>query len=409
MRIAIVTPVFPNGAETYGGSPLYRTVLALQRLANVEVFCPRLRYPSWRFLQPRNWVYRRVDPSFSPPNVTVHYVEYQALPLVTRPFTGLLCARSLRPALVKYRPEIIIAFCGIYPEGWAAARIGTSLGIPTILGTRGSDLLRIPERKTLKKINATLAGAAFVLTVSEHMRKIAMERGVRSERVRTVHNGIDRSIFYPSDRAKARAELGIAPDAELLLFIGRFIPEKGVPELLDAVLRLVPSHPRIELACIGDDLMGGTLQRQEALASLNGRVRFLGILKAQEVARWLAAADVFCLPSHSEGCPNVVLEALACGRPVVATTVGGIPELVDSSCGILVPPRAPEQLALALAETLTRPWDAAAITARFARSWDDVARETFEVCQNVLQEHSLSTTAMRNGQNKVASQYSGVI
>jgi glycosyltransferase involved in cell wall biosynthesis len=90
------------------------------------------------------------------------------------------------------------------------------------------------------------------------------------------------------------------------------------------------------------------------------------------------------LPSYSEGCPNVVVEALTCGRPIVATPVGGIPELVDDSCAVLAPSRDPVALAQALATALGRDWDERSIAARSGRSWDDVARETFDVCQMLL-------------------------
>jgi glycosyltransferase involved in cell wall biosynthesis len=102
------------------------------------------------------------------------------------------------------------------------------------------------------------------------------------------------------------------------------------------------------------------------------------------VARWLAACDVFCLPSHSEGCPNVVLEAIACGRPVVATTVGGIPEVVNEQCGVLVPPGDIERLRGALAAALEKAWCAERISAQFRRSWEQVAEETYNICREVL-------------------------
>jgi glycosyltransferase involved in cell wall biosynthesis len=97
----------------------------------------------------------------------------------------------------------------------------------------------------------------------------------------------------------------------------------------------------------------------------------------------MRAADVFCLPSYSEGCPNVVVEALACGRPVVATKVGGIPELVNETCGMLIPPRNAGELAKALDRALSKPWDSEEIARTFTRSWETVAAETLAVCRKV--------------------------
>ena len=115
------------------------------------------------------------------------------------------------------------------------------------------------------------------------------------------------------------------------------------------------------------------------------------------MARWLAASDLLCLPSHSEGCPNVVLEALYSGRPVVATDVGGTPELVDDTCGILVPKGDVPALADALARALARSWDADVISRTHGRTWDDVARETFEVCRSVLDARSGAVRSARRG------------
>ena len=98
-----------------------------------------------------------------------------------------------------------------------------------------------------------------------------------------------------------------------------------------------------------------------------------------EVAVWMAAADLVTLPSYMEGCPNVILEALACGRPVVATNVGGIPEIMSDECGKLVPPRDSAQLANALASVLDRTWDASALSAHWGRSWKDVAAELLDI------------------------------
>jgi len=106
-----------------------------------------------------------------------------------------------------------------------------------------------------------------------------------------------------------------------------------------------------------------------------------------EVPSWMAAADVVTLPSYMEGCPNVVLEALASGRPVVATNVGGIPEIMNDECGRLVPPREPVALAKALAEVLDADWNAAAISAQRSRSWDVVAAELLEVLESVVSRH----------------------
>jgi glycosyltransferase involved in cell wall biosynthesis len=166
--------------------------------------------------------------------------------------------------------------------------------------------------------------------------------------------------------------------------VGRLDVKKGLREMLAAAARLALEHPRLQLAFVGEGLFGKELEDRAGNAGLGGRVRLPGVCSSAEVARWMAAADVFCLPSYYEGCPNVLVEALACGRPVVSTTVGGIPELVTADCGILVAPGDVEQLAGALAAALRRNWNEPAIARRFRRGWDVVAAETDAVCRSVL-------------------------
>ena len=104
----------------------------------------------------------------------------------------------------------------------------------------------------------------------------------------------------------------------------------------------------------------------------------------EDVAIWMAAADLVTLPSYMEGCPNVVLEALASGRPVVATNVGGIPEIMSDECGCLVPPRDPVELTRALASVLDKTWDAETISAYRRRGWEAVASELLEIFESLV-------------------------
>lgn len=379
IRIAVVTSEFPISAEPYRGIAIYQTVLALQKLAQVEVFCPISRYPRWRSLQPRNFYFRRVPQDYSPPNVLAHYAEYTAFPLISRPLNGRACARRLLPIVEKFSPDRILSYW-LYPEGYAAVGMGQQLGVPVVIGSRGFDLSRITDPFTYLMTKKAMQQSSLVLTVSEELRQRAIRMGIGSEKILMIHNGCDRKIFQVMDRQTVRSSLGIRPGARLVLYVGRLDRLKGVQELLEACMRLCRGNRDIELAYIGEGPIGPVLRAGCAQMNLMDRVRFLGTRTSPQIAEWLAAADVLCLPSYSEGCPNVVLEALACGRPVVATDVGGIPELVDSRCGVLVPPKDVVSLAAALAKSLDRSWDSGAIAASFGRSWEEVAEETYEAC-----------------------------
>ena len=389
-HIAVVTPVFPNSADPFRGIFNYYGVLALQQWAEVEVYCMMAAYPQ-KIFKPLSRSYRRVDTSYSLPEVKVHYVEYPALPLVTRPFNSRTCARRLLPLLKKNSPDLILAFW-IYPEGMASVIVGKKLGIPVIVKALGSDLRAIKDPFTYLGVRRTLRQADLVLTVSEELRQRAIAMGVPPEGVQKILNGCDSSVFRLADRSTARTELGVDADAQLVLFVGRLTAAKGIRELHDAIARLAPSRPRLRLVCIGEDVLGEAERARSSDPRLAGRVQFLGRSTPAQVARWLAAANLLCLPSYSEGCPNVLIEALHCGRAVVASNVGGIPEMVDPSCAILVPPKDAERLAKALAKALEHKWDEAAISLRFGRSWEDMGRETFEACEALLKGRTKSSS-----------------
>jgi glycosyltransferase involved in cell wall biosynthesis len=265
----------------------------------------------------------------------------------------------------------------LYPEGYSAVRVGNSLGIPVIVGAIGSDIRRNTDPVTVSFVRRTLRGAAGVITVSEELRQRAIALGAAPDKVTTILNGCDTSLFHPGESAH-RSE------GELILYVGNLIASKGVLDLMAAFVPLAAARPRVRLAVIGGGEAAETMKSQAAAAGIADRLVMLGRMKSPEVADWMRTADIFCLPSHSEGCPNVLVEALACGRPIVATNVGGIPELVNPQSGILVPPHDPAGLRQALEEALGKQWDTAAIAVASRRGWDEVADKTYEVCRRAL-------------------------
>src|SRR6185369_12588704 len=183
----------------------------------------------------------------------------------------------------------------------------------------------------------------------------------------------------------ARRQLALPADAEILLYAGALAPAKGVPELVSAATALFAARPLLHLVLVGEGIYGETARQAAAVSPFADRIHFAGQVPSSEMAAWMTACDAFCLPSHSEGCPNVVVEAISCGRPVIATNVGGIPELVDRSCGVLVPPRDVDALTRAIDSVLSQSWDPVAIAERSGRGWDEVAAETYDVCRRVAE------------------------
>jgi glycosyltransferase involved in cell wall biosynthesis len=302
---------------------------------------------------------------------------------------------ALKPRVRAFDPDLVLGYW-VYPDGYAALRVARSLGVPCVIGALGSDI-HVRSGLNVLMTRRTLTGADAVLTVSEAMRQATItEFGVQPQNVYTVVNGFNTSIFGPSKQAHARHQLAICATDRVVVYVGRFIEAKGLRELIDASRQLASTDERFRLILIGDGVMKGELLARIQAAGLTDKVHMPGGLPPQQVAQWICASDVLTLPSWSEGYPNVVVEAIACGRPVVATNVGGTREIINSSNGILVAPKNVAELRSGLEQALGREWNHDAIAAGMKRTWDDVAAETLAVCESLVshnpRKHRASAT-----------------
>jgi glycosyltransferase involved in cell wall biosynthesis len=382
LRIALVTPMLPVEHDPTRGRYIHETARSLSRLADVKVFFQTLRYPRIG-VAPTSYLYGHVDASYRLEGIDVEAFSYRGLPLVSRGLNGWLAARALTPRVRRFRPDVMLAYW-VYPDGAAALRAARQLELPCVVGALGSD---IHVRSGLNALltRRTIRGADALIAVSEAMRQSAIrDFGAQPACVQTIVNGYNTSVFAPMEPAPLRKALGLPAAAQVLVYVGRFVESKGLVELVAAFSRLAAQRPQLHLALVGDGVMKQRLVSLVQASGARDRVLMPGGMAPHDVARWINASDLLVLPSWSEGCPNVVVEALACGRPVVATDVGGTREIVNAHNGLLVAPRDVEALCAAIDRALARHWDHAAIAARMRRSWDDVARETLDVCRRLV-------------------------
>ncbi|MGI4757119.1 MAG: glycosyltransferase [Janthinobacterium lividum] len=384
MRVAVVTQYFPTSAQPWAGHSAYQTVKRLAQSCELQAFYPEAVYPA--MLRPRTGG-SAIDPAWQPAGVAVQYIPYPVLPVISRPVNGWTIAHKLLPHVRAWRPDVILNYV-VYPDGYAAVRMGESLGVPVVLTAIGSDLNRIPGRLVGSLTRSTLRRAAFTTTVSGDLLRTARALGAAPAHSQAILNGCDTAVFHPRDQAAARAALGVPTDAKVILYAGRLDVRKGLRELVEAVAGLRTRQGNLRCYLLGDGPDKSVLQQAITRHGLQETVVFVPAGQTETVAQWMAAADVFTLPSYNEGCPNVVIEALASGRPVVATDVGGIPELMDAESGYLVPARDAAALERALDDTLRRPWSAPDIATRHHRSWQDVSDDLLAVLQMTQRDRS---------------------
>lgn len=196
--------------------------------------------------------------------------------------------------------------------------------------------------------------ADVCIALDAAMEAELLAAGFERARVRRMVNGVDAEAFRPaSQRTAAKQRLGWA-DHIVALYVGRLTAQKALPDLLCAFHQARATCPSLRLVLVGDGPEREALQDQARTLGLDGQVTFAGV--QHTIGDYLAAADIFVLPSASEGISNALLEAMAAGLPCLATAVGGTPEvLAEGACGVLVPPHQPDQLGLALSRLASQP------------------------------------------------------
>jgi glycosyltransferase involved in cell wall biosynthesis len=198
----------------------------------------------------------------------------------------------------------------------------------------------------------------FVVNAEALRRELLSYGWVAPERVTVIYNGIDPAASAPRrSREAVREELRARSEIPILLCAARLADDKGQEDLIRAVASLQPVHPDLRVLIVGEGSRRPALEALVAAAGLGAQIQFLGF--RSDVPDLLGAADVVVIPSYREGVPNIALEAMAAGRPVVATAVSGTPEaVIDGETGLLVPPGQPDALAGALARILADPVEA---------------------------------------------------
>jgi len=380
VKVLIVTREFPNALEP-GLAPFNRQQFAaLGSLCDVDVCAPVPWFPGasafahWSRAGRHPGVPReeRID------GLPVVHPRYAYVPRVGYIAGGALYAASLAPELRRRgaRYDVILGSWA-FPDGVGAVALGRLLGVPAVVKVHGTDMNVLARAPSIAlNLRWALPRARRVVAVSRPLGDTVASFGVPRDRIDIVPNGVDADLFRPRDRATARADLGHAGDERRwLLYVGRLEQAKGVLDLLAAFSLLLRRRSDVRLAIVGDGSERGSFA-QAAAAELGDRVIVAGQRPLEEVPRWLAACHALVLPSWAEGTPNVVLEALACGRRVVATDVGGTPDLITGrDLGELVPPRNHAVLADALDRAATAAYSPEDIARAGARgSWNDSAR-----------------------------------
>ncbi|HZW30478.1 MAG TPA: glycosyltransferase family 4 protein [Isosphaeraceae bacterium] len=353
MRILTLTNLYPTPFHPTRATFNRQKIRLLARRHPLAVIAPIL-WPEELAARWRGAAPLPRDRRVTCDGITVDHPRYIYPPKVLRGWYGYCFRESVRRTfqrvLAEFRPDVVFAPWA-YPDGWAAVQLGHRAGLPVVIQVHGSDILALSRcpRRSPGTVEA-LRQADGIVAVSHDLEERVVALGADPSRVRVVYDGIDSELFHPGSRDAARARMAreLPLHGPVVLFIGNLLPVKGLEVLIDAFARLAGQGVDFHGLLIGRGPLRSRLEARVRRLGLDGRVKLLGSRPHDQLPDWYRAADLFVLPSYSEGVPIVLLEAAACGTPFVASRVGGIPEIAHLGTSRLVPAGDAEALAEAI-------------------------------------------------------------
>ena len=376
MKILLFSSLYPNVTAPRHGIFVETRLRQLLASGGVEarVMAPVPWFPSDNEIFGEYARYATIPEQEARFGVTVDHPRYPLIPKAGMTLAPLMmalaCLPKLRRLIAGGENFDLIDAHYFYPDGVAAALLGKWLKKPVIITARGTDLNVIPSCALPRaQIRWAAKSAAALITVSSALKDVLTGLGVPASKVAVLRNGVDHSVFKPTERMATRALLNVRET--LLLSVGNLVESKGH----HLAIRALKELPGMQLAIVGSGPDGEMLKTLAIGTGVADRVSFFENVPQTQLARYYSAADALVLASEREGWPNVLLEAMACGTPVVATAVGGIPELVQTPpAGQIMPERTTEALVAAVKRLFDAGVDRDA-TRRYADafSWEETS------------------------------------
>lgn len=312
----------------------------------------------------------------------LRYVPYFYLPKFGRRFYSVMMFASIMLHsglwLLRKKPKKILASWA-FPEAVAASWISKIYRCDFYFKVHGSDINlhgKIPARA--KQIVKASKRALGILSVSQALADEMVSIGVEKDKINVIYNGVDH------DKFSARKASPSNKLTNYILYVGNLKKEKGVLELLKGFAGITKMYPSMTLVYAGPGKLGEELLQQANKLSIDNKVSLLGSVDHHQLPELISQARILALPSYNEGVPNVVLEAMACGTPVLVTNVGGIPEVVNEDvCGKIITAKSEEAVAQGLAFILSQTWDREVIQQHSRQfSWQNNQRQLLKMLSN---------------------------
>jgi glycosyltransferase involved in cell wall biosynthesis len=383
IRVLSISSMFPNSRMPIHAQFVKQRLDALSKFVDLTVVSPIPWFPGEQWnarYRNRHFVPSRSDDNFYP----AYFPKFFSIPGVLKPLDGLFMAYSVRDWMLKHRhiDDFDLLDCHLgFPDGYAGAILAKIFHKPFVVTLRGhdiNDLHRYPIR--IRQVIYALRRCNRFFGVSQALVDGAVKLGAPKEKGCCSTNGVDSRRFFPSDRQETCTRLGLATQFRYILSVSHIVKRKGIDILLGALgILWKRGHRDLHYLVVGAGGEEGdytrVLRKLAAELGVSNCVHWIGAIANTDLHWYYTIADLSCLASEKEGWPNVILESLASGTPVVAHAAWGVPEIIPTeNLGILVKERTPETFADAIEQGLAKIWDRNIIV-KYAKehSWDNTA------------------------------------
>jgi len=393
MRILAMSYLFPNSVQQNYGIFVYNRLKAVAQIHDITIIAPIPWFPLRHFIRGYPDL-RSVPFSEKKDGLTIYHPRFFVIPKYIKcldPFMYFLCTLPLILYLLRTRKFDLIDVHWVYPDIFAGLVVSKVINKPLIVTIRGKDAVCDGEISIRKRmLDYWLKKATRVICLSRELAEITKSIGVSIDKINVLPNGVDIKLFKLIDQGQCRNYLDVPLDKKMILSIGYLTEQKGFHHIINCLSTLIRSDNDVVLYIIGSSPSPECeyihyLNELVDLYQLSDRIIFKGTISNSELPYWYNAADVFCLATSTEGSPNVVMEALACGCPAVVSSVGGIPDIMSEGfLGNVFNLTDKNGLAEALENYFSREWDRQRIRKHMERySWTWCAENVDNVYRGV--------------------------
>ncbi|NAS89367.1 glycosyltransferase family 4 protein [ANME-1 cluster archaeon AG-394-G21] len=392
-NLLIITDRYPHNKDPVTSYFVYSQIDALKKyfdtiyVISLNPFIPKL-FSKFSFMHPR-WRKDAFAMDYSYDNVEVRFARYFMLPFdFVKERKGELAYNVAKRIIEREKIEFDLIHAHFtWPSGYVGAKLKEKCGKPLIITGHGHDVYDLPFNDVTlnKKIRSTLNAADCIITVSKSNYDKLMQLDISDEKVSVIPNGYDLDLFKNIPINKARERLNLPKDKKIILSVGYLEQIKGHKYLINAMKEIVKRRTDVLCIIVGNGKLRNELEMQIKELELEDYIRLAGEKPHQKIPLWMNACDVFVLPSLRESFGVVQIEAMACGKPVVATYNGGSEEIIISEdYGLLCEPANPEELAEKILIALDKEWDGEKILKYAERfRWENIVKEILEVYKDV--------------------------